>query len=147
MTRAEAGGTVDDADAGARREVTVESNELPWRKAIMTVPRALRKSAVVGMALVGLTAIPTSAQASSAAPAASYTTMTALDATPEYAKPDSSSQRFDVVRAGTPIKIQCQTTQTASGLLWYREYDTQPGPVWVYSGHFASPTHPPKSCY
>ncbi|QHC23626.1 SH3 domain-containing protein [Streptomyces sp. GS7] len=113
----------------------------------MATSRILRNSAIIAVALAGFTALSTPAQASGPASPQSYVFMTALDATPEYAKPDSSSHRYDVAPAGTPIRIDCETTETPSGYLWYRVADVQPDETWVWSGHFASPVHPPKSCY
>ncbi|MGX1565606.1 hypothetical protein [Streptomyces sp. NPDC055506] len=107
------------------------------------------KSAVVvaALALAGGTA--TAAQAQESAPAApAYVTLSVLnpDGAPVYAKPDSSSERYRVDKAGTKERIQCSTTTTPSGARWFRTYDSHPV-GWIWSGHFASLENPPKECF
>ncbi|MEU4152320.1 SH3 domain-containing protein [Streptomyces sp. NPDC026659] len=114
----------------------------------MATPQgALKKTALLaaamtaaGIALVG------QAQEASAAPA--FVNLTVLDqhGAPVYAQPTSSSTRYRVEKAGTTLRIQCSTTKTPSGALWFRIYDSQPT-GWVYSGHFQSLVHPPKECF
>jgi len=114
----------------------------------MATPQSvLTKTAVLGaaLALAGLTA--TSAQAQEAAAAPAFVNLTVLDqhGAPIYTKPTSSSTRTRVEPAGTTLRIACSTTNTPSGALWFRIYDSQPT-AWVWSGHFASLVHPPKAC-
>ncbi|MCX5451502.1 MULTISPECIES: hypothetical protein [Streptomyces] len=115
-----------------------------------------RRAAGVGAAAVALlvacggaaTATPLSAESTAAPVAARYKTMVvaSVHGAPIYAKPSSDAHRFRTYRQGTPVRIQCQTTKTPSGRLWYRLYNSMPT-SWVHSGHFASPVHPPKECY
>ncbi|MET7572617.1 hypothetical protein ABZT04_29570 [Streptomyces sp. NPDC005492] len=113
----------------------------------MATPQSvLKKTAVLGaaLALAGVTAT-VEAQEASAAPA--YVNLTVLDThgAPIYAKPTSSSTRYRTEPFKTVLRIQCSTTNTPSGALWFRIYDSQPT-SWVWSGHFESLVHPPKAC-
>ena len=109
----------------------------------------LTKSAVIvaALALAGGTATAAQAQESAAA-APAYVTLSVLSpgGAPIYAEPRSSSKRYRVDKAGTKERIQCSTTKTPSGNLWYRIYDSQPV-GWVWSGHFASQVNRPKECF
>ncbi|MGW0960554.1 SH3 domain-containing protein [Streptomyces gelaticus] len=100
--------------------------------------------AAVGIAFTGLTTTSASAQAQVAA-APAYIKLTALETTPIYAGPSSSSSKIRTVRAGTTLSIACQTTKTPSGRLWYRLYNHTPK-QWAWAGHFESPFTPPKEC-
>ncbi|WP_416967182.1 SH3 domain-containing protein [Streptomyces sp. 4F14] len=106
-----------------------------------TLRGVLTKSAVFGsaLALAGL-----SATTAHAAPA--FVNLTTAEASPIYSQPSSSSTRYRTEPRGTTLRIQCSTTQTPSGNLWYRIYDSQPT-AWVWSGHFPSLVHPPKECF
>ncbi|SEQ43859.1 hypothetical protein SAMN04487983_100586 [Streptomyces sp. yr375] len=115
----------------------------------MATPQSvLTKTAVFGaaLALAGLTA--TSAEAREAAPAAApaYVNLTTLESAPIYSQPVSSSTRYRTEPRGTTLRIQCSTTKTPSGNMWFRLYDSQPT-SWVWSGHFQSLVHPPKECF
>ncbi|MEU8684189.1 SH3 domain-containing protein [Streptomyces sp. NPDC048611] len=115
-----------------------------------------RRAAGVGAAAVALlltcggaaTATPLSAEPTAAPVAARYKTMAvaSVHGASVYAGPSSDARKFRKYPLGTALKIQCQTTKTPSGRLWYRLYNHIPT-SWVHSSHFASPVHPPKECY
>jgi flagellar biosynthesis/type III secretory pathway M-ring protein FliF/YscJ len=109
-----------------------------------TPQKAFKKSAVLAatMALAGLATF-TQTQAASAAPA--YVNLTTAESAPIYAKPTSSSTRYRVEPRGTTLRIACSTTNTPSGAMWFRIYNSKPV-SWVWSGHFPSLVHPPKAC-
>jgi hypothetical protein len=114
----------------------------------MATPQGVvKKSAVLvaALALAGGTA--TAAEAKESRPAApAYVSLTVLSAqAPVYAKPTSSSTRYRTEPRGTTLRIACSTTDTPSGNMWFRIYDSQPV-GWVWSGHFASLVNPPKKC-
>ncbi|GAA4333775.1 hypothetical protein GCM10023086_65260 [Streptomyces venetus] len=116
----------------------------------MATPQGvLKKSAVIMAALAIAGGTASAAQAKdSAAAAPAYVTLSVLSpgGAPVYAEPSSSSHRYRVDRAGTKERIQCSTTKTPSGNMWFRIYDSHPV-GWVWSGHFASQVHPPKECF
>ncbi|MEW1653850.1 SH3 domain-containing protein [Streptomyces sp. NPDC093707] len=64
---------------------------------------------------------------------------------PVYAKPSSSSTRLGTVQAGGKVRVWCQV-KGPSGHIWYAIQDLAPGGHYVWSGHFMSLAHPPKSC-
>ncbi|MEU6251768.1 hypothetical protein [Streptomyces sp. NPDC047043] len=109
-----------------------------------TPQKAFKKSAVLAatVALAGLAGF-TQAQAASAAPA--FVNLTTAESAPIYTKPTSSSTRTRTEPRGTTLRIACSTTDTPSGAMWFRIYDSQPA-AWVWSGHFPSQVHPPKEC-
>ncbi|WP_458243210.1 hypothetical protein [Streptomyces sp. MAI_2237] len=114
----------------------------------MATPQSvLRKTAVLGAALA-LAGITATAQAQEASAAPAYVNLTVLDihGAPLYAKPTSSSTRFRTEPFKTTLRIQCSTTKTPSGALWFRLYNSKPQ-TWVWSGHFESLVHNPKECF
>ncbi|MGY4736947.1 SH3 domain-containing protein [Streptomyces sp. ATMOS53] len=115
----------------------------------MATPQSvLTKTAVLGaaLALAGLTATSAQAQEASAAAAPAFVNLTTAESSPIYSEPSSSSTRYRTEPRGTTLRIQCSTTKTPSGNLWYRIYDSQPT-AWVWSGHFPSQVHRPKECF
>ncbi|MFE7312384.1 SH3 domain-containing protein [Streptomyces sp. NPDC057555] len=75
----------------------------------------------------------------------SYIELTAYTKAPVYAKPSSSSKRLGTVQAGEKVRVWCQV-KGPSGNIWYAIQDLAPGGHYVWSGHFISLAHPPKSC-
>ncbi|MGW0578104.1 SH3 domain-containing protein [Streptomyces sp. NPDC002920] len=115
----------------------------------MATPQSvLTKTAVLGaaLALAGLTATSAEAQEATAAAAPAFVNLTTAESSPIYSQPSSSSTRYRTEPRGTTLRIQCSTTKTPSGNLWYRIYDSQPT-AWVWSGHFPSQVNRPKECF
>lgn len=116
----------------------------------MTTPRnVLKKSAVLvaALAMAGGTATAADARESRpAAPAYVNLTVASPNGAPIYAKPTSSSTRYGKEPYKAKLRIQCSTTKTPSGNLWFRIYDSQPT-AWVWSGHFPSLVKNPKECF
>ncbi|MEU4036889.1 MULTISPECIES: hypothetical protein [Streptomyces] len=114
----------------------------------MATPQgALKKTATIAAAMT-LAGLACAAQAQEASAAPAFVNLTVLDThgAPLYAQPTSSSHKFRTVPFKTTLEIQCSTTKTPSGALWFRLYNSKPT-TWVYSGHFESLVHPPKECF
>lgn len=114
----------------------------------MATPQGvLTKVAVLtaALAFAGLTSTSAQALENTAAAAPAFVNLVTAESSPIYAQPTSSSTRYRTEPAGTTLRIQCSTTNTPSGAMWYRLYDAQPT-SWVWSGHFMSLVNPPKKC-
>ncbi|MFI6406997.1 hypothetical protein [Streptomyces sp. NPDC050548] len=107
----------------------------------------MTKTAVLtaALAFAGLTSTSAQALENTAAAAPQYVNLVTAESSPIYSQPTSSSTRFRTEAAGTTLRIQCSTTNTPSGAMWYRLYDAKPT-SWVWSGHFMSLVNPPKKC-